>query len=84
MMDDQVIENPEEEEEHEREEEEEETDGELELQSEIEKLIEVMLPPISDKDIDALALHLEPLPPPREEMIEKIIAAIVQGKTKQR
>jgi hypothetical protein len=77
-----VIDDPELEEQEE--EEEEEADEKVELQSEIGRLIEVMIPPVTDQDIVDLALHLKPLSSPRDEMFERIIEAIKQGKTKQR
>ena len=83
-MDDQVIENPEEEEEHEKEEEEEETLEEEELQSEVERLIEVMIPPISDQELEELESQVPLLPQIREEMIAKIASAIERGTIKQR
>ncbi|MDP2883705.1 MAG: hypothetical protein Q8P51_01620 [Ignavibacteria bacterium] len=74
MIDDQVLEEPE---------EEEENEEEIQLQSEIERLIELLLPPASEQDIEHLAESLNPPPDPRSELIEKIVAAIERGKARQ-
>jgi hypothetical protein len=77
MIDDQVLEEPEDEE------EEEEGSPEEELSSELERLIEVLLPPIGEEDIERLKQDLKPPVSYRDEMIEKIAAAIERGKARQ-
>ncbi|MGA3245848.1 MAG: hypothetical protein ABSE41_14620 [Bacteroidota bacterium] len=72
MIDDQILEDPEN--------EEEEGNQEEDLRSEIERLLEVLLPPMSDQDIERLQQDLEPVAFPGEGMIEKIAAAIERGR----
>jgi len=77
MIDDQVLEEPEDEE------EDEEGSPEEELSSELERLMEVLLPPVGDEDIERLKQDLKPPVSYRDEMIEKIAAAIERGKARQ-
>ena len=79
MLDDQVLNDPDDEDE-----EDEETDGtsagEVEtLQSELERLIEVMLPPVTEQEIEGFESQSQALL--RTEMMAKFESAIARAKT---
>jgi hypothetical protein len=76
MLDDQIIDETADDDE----EEEEQALEQEELQSEIERLIEVLVPAISDDEIDAFSPQPIPSPFPESDMITKIAAAIARGK----
>ena len=65
------------------EEEEEEEEGEEKqdaLDEEIERLIEVLIPAISEKELEELGRDLPHPQPASEEAIQRIVTAIERGK----
>ena len=73
MLDDQILEEPD------SEEEEEEPSQEERLAFELERLAKALLPPVGEQEIEELLRDLGPLASAREELIEKITAAIERG-----
>ena len=78
MIDDQEIF-----EEDEEEEDEEGNEKQDSLEAEIERLIEILIPAISEIELEELGRDLEPPPPPSDEKLQRITTAIERGKANQ-